>query len=248
MDPEPITADPTKRIRRPVFIQSWEPCAFLHWPVEVRDVTPLLPPGCQADTFEGRTYVGLIPLVIRRVQLFGRRPLPYVSTFVELNVRLYSVDAEGRRGIVFRSLDAERLLPVLAAQATYRLPYKWARMSYDRSGDEHRWTSVRRWPGPRGARLTTRIRVGAEIAQPDPFARFLTARWNLHTALPGRQTAYAATEHDPWPLYHAEVLELDEDVIAAAGLPTPTGDPHVLFSYGVTARIGRPIRVRPSHG
>ena len=70
MDPEPITAEPIGRIRTPVFIQTWAPCAFLHWPVDVDAVTPLLPPGCTADTYQGKTRVGLIPLVIRRVQLF----------------------------------------------------------------------------------------------------------------------------------------------------------------------------------
>ncbi len=243
MHPEPISTEPIRRIHRPVFLQSWEPCAFLHWPVDASAVTPLLPPGCTADTYEGKTYVGLIPLVIRRVQVLGRRPVPHLSSFVELNVRLYSVDAEGRRGIVFRSLDAERLIPVLVAQATYRLPYKWSRMSYQKDGDEHSWTSVRRWPGPTGARLTVHLKAGAEIVQPDPLTCFLTARWNLHTTMPGRQTAYAVAEHNVWPLHQATVLDLEEDVIAAAGLPAPIGDPHVLFSPGVTARIGPPKRV-----
>lgn len=244
MQPEASTADPLRRMRAPVFIQSWEPCAFLHWPVEVDAVTPLLPPGCIADTFDGQTWVGLIPLVIRRVRVFGGPPVPHLGTFVELNVRLYSVDTEGRRGIVFRSLDAERLVPVLAAQSTYRLPYKWSRMSYEGNGDEHTWTSVRRWPGPVGARARIRVKAGAVIAEPDPLAVFLSSRWNLHTAMPGRRTAYAAAQHDVWPLHEATVLDIEEDVIVAAGLPAPTGAPHVLFSPGVTARIGPPIRVR----
>ncbi len=230
-------------MRAPVFIQDWEPCAFLNWPVDADAVTALLPPGCRADTFEGKTYVGLIPLVIRRVQVFGTRPMARMGTFTELNVRLYSVDAEGRRGIVFRSLDAERLVPVLVAQASYRLPYKWSRMSYENHGDEHNWTSVRRWPGPRGARARICLKAGPVITEPDPLTCFLTTRWNLHTTLPGGRTAYAVAEHDVWPLREATVLDLAEDVIVAAGLPAPAGDPHVVFSPGVTARIGPPLPI-----
>lgn len=249
MDPEPVPIGSSPAMRAPVFIQAWEPCAFIHWPVDVDAVTPLLPPGCTADTYEDQTYVGLIPLVIRRVQVFSGRPVRHMSTFTELNVRIYSVDAEGRRGIVFLSLDAERLVAVLAAQASYRLPYNWARMSYENTGDEHRWTSVRRWPGPVGAQARVGVRMGPLIAEPDPLTCFLTTRWNLHTAWPGGHTAYVAAEHDIWPLHEATILDLDENVIAAGGLPAPTGDPHVLFSPGVTARIGPPIRVRrPPNG
>jgi len=244
MASEPIGGKPAPGMRAPVFTQAWEPCAFLHWPVAVDAVAPLLPPGCTADTYEGRTWVGLIPLVIRRVQVLGGGAVLHITTFIELNVRLYSIDAEGRPGITFLSLDAERLVPVLVAQSSYRLPYKWSRMSYENIGDEHSWTSLRRWPGPVGARARIRMKAGPPIIDPDPLTDFLTARWNLHTTLPGGHTASAAAEHDVWPLHEATVVELKEDVIAAAGLPAPSGDPHVLFSPGVTARIGPPILVR----
>lgn len=240
ISPEPITAASTHRVRAPVFIQTWAPSAFLHWPIELADARRLLPRGCEPDTFEGTTWVGLIPLVIRRVRVLGIPPIPYVSTFVELNVRLYSVDPAGRRGIYFLSLDAARLVPVVAAQATYRLPYKWSSMSYEDSTDVHSWRSVRRWPGPSGARAAVRVRVGAAIPKPTPFQVFLTARWNLHTTLLGR-LAYAPAEHEMWPLHEATLLDLDENVIEAGGLPKPTGEPHVLFSPGVTARIGAPV-------
>jgi len=43
----------------------------------------------------------------------GRGPaVPYLGTFLETNVRLYSVDETGRRGVVFLSLDADRALVV----------------------------------------------------------------------------------------------------------------------------------------
>ena len=42
---------------------------------------------------------------------------PWAGTFLETNVRLYSVDATGRRGVVFLSLDADRAVAVAAARA-----------------------------------------------------------------------------------------------------------------------------------
>ena len=43
--------------------------------------------------------------------------VPDVGTFCETTGRVYSVDPQGRRGVVFLSLDAARLVPVLIARA-----------------------------------------------------------------------------------------------------------------------------------
>lgn len=55
------------------------------------------------------------------------------------------------------------------------------------------------------------------------------------------QTARAA--HPPWALYRAAVTELDDELVVAAGLPAPSGDPIVHWSPGVDVSIGRPERL-----
>ncbi|CAO0837155.1 hypothetical protein SMICM17S_12191 [Streptomyces microflavus] len=153
-------------------------------------------------------------------------------------VRLYSVDERGRRGVVFRSLDASRLIPVLVARAAFRLPYVWSRMDIERSGDTLTYTSTRRRPGPRGARSRIVLRAGDAIEEPTPLEHFLTARWALHSSFFGR-TVYLPNAHPQWPLHRAELLECDEDLVAAGGLPAPAGDPvSVLYSPGVPVRFG----------
>jgi uncharacterized protein YqjF (DUF2071 family) len=54
---------------------------------------------------------------MHRVGWFRLPGVPYPGTFPETNVRLYSVDEHGRRGVLFRSLDASRLIPVTVARA-----------------------------------------------------------------------------------------------------------------------------------
>jgi uncharacterized protein len=56
-----------------------------------------------------------------RTGLLSLPAIPYLGSFAETNVRLYSVGPDGRRGVVFRSLDAARLMPVLAARWGFRL-------------------------------------------------------------------------------------------------------------------------------
>lgn len=241
--PHPVTPDPPVSVPRPFLTQEWLDLAFVHWAVEPSVVAPLLPARTVPDTLHGVTYVGLVAFRMHRVGWFRLPGIPYLGTFPETNVRLYSVDARGRRGVVFRSMDAARLVPVLMGRAGFRLPYLWSRMAIRADGDTMTYTSARRWPGPRGAHSRIAIRRGERIVEPTELEHFLTARWGLHNAVPGA-TAYVPNDHPRWPLYRAELLACEEDLVAAAGLPAPVGEPvSVLYSPGVAVRFGRPVRL-----
>lgn len=240
MTVEQVSPETLRPVRRSLLVQRWSDLAFLHWAVDPALVAPLLPAGTVPDTLAGVTYVGLIGF--RMVGLgFLRGPgVPYLGTFCETNVRLYSVDGRGRRAVVFRSLEAERLLPVLTARAALRLPYMWSRMRLTRRGDVLTYTSRRRWPGPRGAGSAMSVRVGPPIDEPSPVEHFVTARWGLHTRAWNR-TLHLPNQHPRWPLHRADLLSLDDALVAAAGLPAPAGPPDsVLYSPGVPVTFGAP--------
>ncbi|WP_327232632.1 DUF2071 domain-containing protein [Streptomyces sp. NBC_01317] len=246
--PEPVTPDPPRAEPNPLLTQSWLDLAFLHWTVDPADVAPLLPSGTVPDLFEGRAYAGLVAFRMHRIGWFRLPGLPYLGTFPETNVRLYSVDERGRRGVVFRSLDASRLLPVLVGRAAFNLPYVWARMSVARDGDTLTYASRRRWPGPRGAYSRIGLRVGEPIAEPSALEHFLTARWGMHSTVLGRPL-FLPNTHPRWPLHRAELVEYGEDLMAAGGLPAPAGAPaSVLYSPGVPVRFGRPARAEAPPG
>jgi uncharacterized protein YqjF (DUF2071 family) len=123
--------------------------------------------------------------------------------------------------VVFRSLEAGRLLPVLVAQTTYALPYLWARMSIRHGMLDGRPTvayeTSRRWPGPRGAGGLVRAQIGEPYAA-DELSLFLTARWGLFSRFHGGRTAWAPVDHGPWPLHRARLLDLHDDLVELAGL------------------------------
>ncbi|MDF6060868.1 DUF2071 domain-containing protein [Streptomyces sp. NPDC053741] len=240
--PQPVTPDPPYPAMNPLMTQSWLDLAFLHWAADPADVAPLLPEGTVPDTLDGVTYVGLVAFRMHRIGWFRLPGIPYLGTFPETNVRLYSRDAHGRRGVVFRSLDASRLIPVAVARIAFRLPYVWSRMTVRRDADTFTYTSSRRLPGPRGAHSRIVLRVGARIEAPSELEHFLTARWGMHSTLRGR-TMYLPNAHPRWPLHRARLLECDESLVTAAGLPAPVGEPaSVLYSPGVPVRFGRPAR------
>lgn len=84
------------------------------------------------------------------------------------------------------------------------------------------------------------LRAGDAIGEPTPLEHFLTARWALHSSFFGR-TLHLPNAHPRWPLHRAELLECDEDLVTAGGLPAPGGAPvSVLYSPGVPVRFGRP--------
>ena len=60
---------------------------------------------------------------------------------------------------------------------------------------------------------------------------------------PGPVLARSTVEHEPWPLHRATVRELDSNLVTAAGLPAPEGEPLVHWSPGVRTRISalRPL-------
>lgn len=225
-------------LRQPVFSsQQWNDLTFVHWPVNPADVAHLYPPGTRPDVFGDVTYVGLIPFAMSDVALGVPWSMPYFGGFLETNVRLYSVDDAGRHGVLFRSLETERMAVVPATRVALGVPYTWAGMRMYRNGDHIVYDSVRRWPR-RGLRNRVAVRVGA-VVEPTALDIWLTARWGAHTRKAGR-TWWVPNEHGPWPLHSAEIVELDSDLVAAAGVRL-AGDPiRALYSPGVRARFGRP--------
>ncbi|MUL77699.1 YqjF family protein [Mycolicibacterium sp. CBMA 226] len=224
----------------PVWVeQFWGDLTFLHWPVDPATVAHLYPPGTTPDVFvDGLTYVALVPFIMHSSALAGRMPLPYFGTFAETNVRLYSVDAAGRHGVLFRSLETARLAVVGVTRLGMGVPYTWARLRVTRTGDRITYAGTRRWP-ERGLRTLAELTIGAPV-DPTPLEVWLTARWGAHTRKAGR-TWWIPNEHPTWPLQQAEVVELHDDLVPASGV-APVGPPlRALFSPGVRARFGRPV-------
>ena len=109
--------------------QRWTDAVFLHWRIPEPVAASFMPPGVVPDSFDGSAWVGLIGFRMQGAGL-GRGPgVPYFGSFTEINVRLYSREPDGTRGVVFLSLDASRLAVVLAARAA-GIPYVWSRASF----------------------------------------------------------------------------------------------------------------------
>lgn len=204
---------------RAVIAQRWNRAVFVHWRVDPAEVAPLLPPGTRPDVHDGSAWVGLVPFVLSEFRFLPLPPVPLLGTFTEINVRTYAVDDHGRRGVVFRTLEAEHLAPVLAARALFGLPYRWARTGVRTEGSRIEFRSRRH--GARHPATRVRATLGTDTVD-TPLSRFLTARWGFHERHLGR-TIWAANAHEPWPLVSAELDVLDDDLVADSGFPQLAG-------------------------
>ena len=254
MQPEEVTDSAPRPAGRALFTQGWRDVAFVHWAVDPAVVAPLLPPGTRPDEHDGRSWVGLVPFRMRRIGVLGSPGLPWVGSFLETNVRLYSVDAAGRRGVVFLSLDCDRLAIVLGARTVLGLPYRWTHLHHtsDTVGDDrvrHHYEGAL----PRSARRRPPVGPGSRVVvdagpvrEADGLDTFLSARWGLHTRRAGK-TFYVPNRHEVWPLRETSVVELRTGgLLASVGLADlEDREPdHVAFSDGVHAEFGLP-RDRP---
>jgi uncharacterized protein YqjF (DUF2071 family) len=243
MGPMTISPEPPAPVR-PVMYMGWYDLAYLHWRLHPDALRSVLPDGLEPDVFDGSAWVGLIPFSMERIRFPGLPVLPYVSRFPETNVRTYVRGPDGGDGIWFFSLDVDRLLPALVARAAYRLPYCWGPMGIERRGSTVAYWGRRRWPGPAGARSRIVVDVGERIlpGAVDDLTHFLTARWALYSTFRGGLLR-APVAHPRWPLREARVVTVEQDLVEAAGLPSPEGPPLVHWSPGVEVRVGVPRRV-----
>jgi uncharacterized protein YqjF (DUF2071 family) len=164
--------------------------------------------------FDGTSWVGIVPFQIEALTWRLLPSLPYFSTFPEINLRLY-VEARGRPGVWFISLDADNAAAVLGAHTVFHLPYWRAAIDVRQAGQRVRYRSVRRANhaavfdaeyGPIGSALEPR---------PGTLEHFLTERYCLY-AWNGRALSRLEIHHGPWKLAPA-AAEIRHNTLAAAG-------------------------------
>lgn len=245
-----MNPDPPCAVPHPFLYQEWNVLAAVHWPFDVAVVRPLVPAKLELDLFAGKAWVSIVPFQATNLHPPLLPPLPWLSTYPEVNLRTYVRGADGEQGVWFFSLDLDRFLPAVGALALTGLPHKWTHMHIRREGNQVHYKATRVWPRaecPAICRLG--IEVGAEMIYPNvpELYVFLSARYRLYTNFCG-ELRYGRVEHSRWPLKHARLLYIEQSLLQAAGLPAPEAAPVTCFSEGVSTRLewltrtGRSVR------
>jgi uncharacterized protein YqjF (DUF2071 family) len=212
--------------------QSWIDLLFAHWSVSPEELLPVLPPQLTLDTREGRAWLGVTPFQVRNLRLRPTMPVPFLSTFPELNVRTYVIFG-GKPGIYFFSLDAGSAVAVFAARRAYRLPYFHARASIRRERPWIHYVSERTGPecdAPPAAFAARYRGVGRRSPPPEAsLEHWLTERYCLYTLDERQRVLRADIHHPPWPL-HAAQADIDVNTMTAQIGLDVRGEPLLHYS------------------
>jgi uncharacterized protein YqjF (DUF2071 family) len=233
--PEPVAV--------PVLRQTWNHTGFVHWPCPSEALGPLVPPGLEVDRFEGQAWLSLVMFRAERSRLPGLPPVPFFSTFTEINLRTYVTAPGDRPALWFLSLEASNVPVVLGARALTWVPYYPARTSLQAEGETVRYRSRRLCRS--AASLDAEVRPGRPYADHElgQLDHFLTARWGAYSVVAGR-LRYNPVEHPLWPLHHAELISLDETITSVTGVPGPEDRLLVQYAPAFEATLGLHRRVR----
>ncbi len=220
--------------------QSWRKLLFLHWRFDPDVIQALLPSGLTVDLFDGAAWVAIVPFEMHRIRPRGLPALPWLSNFLELNVRTYAVNEQGTPGVWFFSLSANRKLAVDIARAWFRLPYWWSNMSTQTGEDEMIKSRCRRRADRRRRTHKFRYRPEGAVreAVPGTLEFFLIERYVLFAQRAGGRIVAGRVHHAPYRLQNAAVNAWDGGLLTLDGLPKPGRAPeHAAFSPGVDVEV-----------
>ena len=237
----------------PVMRQRWAQLLFLHWAWDAAEIQRTLPAGLTVDLHEGRAWVGLVPFFMERVRPSGCPAVPGLSNFLELNVRTYVHDAQGRPGVWFYSLDANQWLAVKVARTFFHLPYEHAKMSAAvaletalAAGEvDYR---ARRVGTEKESRFVYRTvgESGAKLAAEGSLEFFLVERYRLFAHDTRSERLFSGkVHHAPYRIGAAEVPTWDDTMLRLAGFECGGRAPdHVCSARAVAVEVWPLERVK----
>ena len=216
----------------PVMFQTWSNLLFLHWEIDPDLISARLPGRLSVDFHKGKTYLGLVPFFMRKVRPRFTPSLPWLSNFMELNVRAYVHDEHGRPGVWFFSLDCNQPIAVEVARKFFHLPYQHARMSSQDSGYH-----CQRKGETQNAVYEYTIGKDLRTAEPGTLDFFLLERYLLFSESRQGRIHCGQVHHEPYPFSRTTVPRISTAPLEWEGFQVEGAPVSALASPGVPVKI-----------
>ena len=209
--------------------QTWEDSLFAHWRVDADVLRALVPEELEVDEHDGSGWLGVHAFRVECVRVHGTLPVPWISSFSQLNVRTY-VRTGRRPGLWFFSLDTPSTLAAETARLVYRLPWRTCRLELGERDGRLEVSASRPEGQVFAARASARGRP--EPAEPGTLEHFLFERYCLY----GRdgELQRADMHHRPW-LVRPALGGVDLSTIAPIALPAAPAILHAAATQDVLA-------------
>ncbi|MGJ8696231.1 MAG: YqjF family protein [Verrucomicrobiaceae bacterium] len=221
----------------PVMYQTWADLLFLHWEINPQIIREHLPKGLHVDLFNGKAYLGIVPFFMKNVRPKGLPALPWLSHFLELNVRTYVHDDQGRPGVWFFSLDCDQPIAVQTARTLFHLPYQHAKMSAEKDAGGYTNYRCRRKSEPNEAHYRYKSQEKPTIAQPGTLEFFLLERYLLFSEKRNGSLFCGQVHHPPYAFSNADIPEKNGAPLLWEGFSLTEKPISALVSPGVDVDI-----------
>lgn len=221
-----------------IMTQSWRELLFLHWKWSADAVQKSLPKGLTVDVWDEQAWIGIVPFFMQKVRPFGLPRIPGISDFLELNVRTYVRDQQGRPGVWFYSLDCNQPLAVWLARTFYNLPYYHATMEARVAVDSGMTSYTSRRLSSRAVdHFEYKVRLPIQSAREGSLEQFLIERYRLFSEKDG-QLYTSQVWHHPYKFSGGKCLSWSSELLKLAGFNVGSRNPdHLVMSPGVDVLI-----------
>src|SRR6185503_1909073 len=112
-----------RRSRRPklpwLMALNEEHVLFMHWPIPVEHLRPLVPSQMELDTFDGQAWLSLIPFRMGSLHLRCLPPIPGTSTVIQAGLRTY-IHVNHEPAIYYLTLYADNDLYMWVARYLFQ--------------------------------------------------------------------------------------------------------------------------------
>lgn len=212
--------------------QRWDHVFFIHLPVSKDIITRFIPNGLELDCYEETAWISILPFQISNMHFRKLPPIPFVHSFLELNVRTY-VTRNGIPGIYFFSLDASNLPAVLGARIV-TLPYFYAKMKMKKQSGTFYFNSIRK--GSSNAVFEGSYRPISEAYYPEKpsLSNWLLERYSLWSYR--NHSLYRGDiHHKRWKIQDVEATVEKENMLLDFPRNMIVGNP--IFHYAYSRRV-----------
>lgn len=188
-----------------VMTQTWNNLLFSHWPVPSVLIKDLVPSSLEVDLYNETAWIGIIPFYVNHMRFRGLPNIPYLHSYLELNVRTY-VTYKGIPGVYFFSLDANKWMNVIGAKIGALLPYRYATMDMKVEDLTVHFHSERKYSTNPKIILNLTYRPTSDVYLPnfDSLEYWLFERYCFFTAK-GKHLYRGDIHHDRWRVSDAEI-------------------------------------------
>lgn len=181
------------------YYQEWNQALFLHWEIPFDVIRKCVPEKLMLDSLDGKYYVSLVVFNMQNIRPRNLPALSFISDFHEINLRTY-INKDGRRGVYFLSLEAEKFLSTYLAKNLSGLAYKKSKIKRiaNKIFSKNELKKVS---------LEVDYAVGEKVDTKTALDTWLTERYCAYLEIKGQIFVYHI-HHQEWPIKQVEIKKL----------------------------------------